>query len=294
MANCALILKISLAMLAFAANSILCRLALQGGHIDPLSFSSLRLASGALVLSPFLFYHAKTTLSLWRPLSGFYLMVYAVLFSVAYIHLDTGAGALLLFGAVQFAMVIHGLFKGESLSVMRACGLVIALAGIAALLLPGAKAPPLYSALMMIVAGLAWAAYSVRGRTGTGSSAPWAGASTAANFVLATPMALALSLLFMKQGHYDAAGIALSLLSGAAASAGAYVLWYTLLPSLGSITASTLQLSVPCLAMLGGVVFLDESLTVRTIFSALAVLTGIVMVTREKSPRQSMTKAREP
>ena len=138
-----------------------------------------------------------------------------------------------------------------------------------------------------------WPASST-GKTGTGSSAPWAGASTAANFVLATPMALALSLLFMKQGHYDAAGIALSLLSGAAASAGAYVLWYTLLPSLGSITASTLQLSVPCLAMLGGVVFLDESLTVRTIFSALAVLTGIVMVTREKSPRQSMTKAREP
>ena len=143
---------------------------------------------------------------------------------------------------------------------MRACGLVIALAGIAALLLPGAKAPPLYSALMMIAAGLAWAAYSVRGRAGQE-----AGASTAANFVLATPMALALSLLFMKQGHYDAAGIAFSLLSGAPASGGAYVLWYTLLPSLGSITASTLQLSVPCLAMLGGVVFLDESLTVRTI-----------------------------
>ncbi|PLO06679.1 EamA family transporter [Klebsiella pneumoniae] len=275
MARCALILKISLAMLAFAANSILCRLALQGGHIDPLSFSSLRLASGAFVLSPFLFYHARTTLSLWRPLSGFYLMAYAVLFSVAYIHLDTGAGALLLFGAVQFAMVIHGLFKGESLSVMRACGLVMALTGIAALLLPGTKAPPLYSALMMIVSGLAWA-------------------STAANFILAAPMALALTLLFMKQGHSDAAGIALSLLSGAVASAGAYVLWYTLLPSLGSITASILQLSVPCLAMLGGVVFLGESLTVRTIFSALAVLTGIVMVTREKSPRQPMAKARKP
>ena len=289
MANCALILKISLAMLAFAANSILCRLALQGGHIDPLSFSSLRLASGALVLSPFLFYHAKTTLSLWRPLSGFYLMVYAVLFSVAYIHLDTGAGALLLFGAVQFAMVIHGLFKGESLSAMRACGLVLALTGIAALLLPGTKAPPLYSALMMIVSGLAWAAYSVRGRAGQA-----AGASTAANFILAAPMALALTLLFMKQGHSDAAGIALSLLSGAVASAGAYVLWYTLLPSLGSITASILQLSVPCLAMLGGVVFLGESLTVRTIFSALAVLTGIVMVTREKSPRQPMATARKP
>ena len=275
MARCALILKISLAMLAFAANSILCRLALQGGHIDPLSFSSLRLASGAFVLSPFLFYHARTTLSLWRPLSGFYLMAYSVLFSVAYIHLDTGAGALLLFGAVQFAMVIHGLFKGESLSAMRACGLVLALTGIAALLLPGTKAPPLYSALMMIVSGLAWA-------------------STAANFILAAPMALALTLLFMKQGHSDAAGIALSLLSGAVASAGAYVLWYTLLPSLGSITASILQLSVPCLAMLGGVVFLGESLTVRTIFSALAVLTGIVMVTREKSPRQPMAKARKP
>lgn len=278
MAKCALILNISLAMLAFAANSILCRLALKGGHIDPFSFSSLRLASGACVLLPFLFYHAKAPLSLWRPLSGFYLMVYAVLFSVAYIHLDTGVGALLLFGAVQFAMVIHGLFKGESLSAIRACGLVLALAGIAALLLPGAKAPPLYSALLMIVAGLAWAAYSIRGK-----ATQAAGASTAANFVLATPMALALSVLFMKHGHYDATGIGLSLLSGAVASAGAYVLWYTLLPSLGSITASTLQLSVPCLAMLGGVVFLGESLTVRTMFSALAVLAGIVMVTREKA-----------
>ncbi|GKV75809.1 MULTISPECIES: DMT family transporter [Pectobacterium] len=278
MAKCALILKIFLAMLAFAANSILCRLALKGGHIDPFSFSSLRLASGACVLLPFLFYHAKAPLSLWRPLSGFYLMVYAVLFSVAYIHLDTGVGALLLFGAVQFAMVIHGLFKGESLSAIRACGLVLALAGIAALLLPGAKAPPLYSTFLMIAAGLAWAAYSIRGK-----AAQAAGASTAANFVLATPMALALSVLFMKHGHYDAAGIGLSLLSGAVASAGAYVLWYTLLPSLGSITASTLQLSVPCLAMLGGVVFLGESLTARTIFSALAVLAGIVMVTREKA-----------
>ncbi|MFJ5338762.1 DMT family transporter [Pectobacterium sp. CHL-2024] len=278
MAKCALILKIFLAMLAFAANSILCRLALKGGHIDPFSFSSLRLASGACVLLPFLFYHAKAPLSLWRPLSGFYLMVYAVLFSVAYIHLDTGVGALLLFGAVQFAMVIHGLFKGESLSAIRAFGLVLALAGIAALLLPGAKAPPLYSTFLMIAAGLAWAAYSIRGK-----AAQAAGASTAANFVLATPMALALSVLFMKHGHYDAAGIGLSLLSGAVASAGAYVLWYTLLPSLGSITASTLQLSVPCLAMLGGVVFLGESLTARTIFSALAVLAGIVMVTREKA-----------
>ncbi|VEC04955.1 EamA-like transporter family (plasmid) [Klebsiella pneumoniae] len=217
-------------------------------------------------------------------------MVYAVLFSVAYIHLDTGAGALLLFGAVQFAMVIHGLFKGESLSVMRACGLVIALAGIAALLLPGAKAPAALQCTYDDRCRISLGRLFRQGEGGPGGR----GLQRRQIFVLATPMALALSLLFMKQGHYDAAGIALSLLSGAAASAGAYVLWYTLLPSLGSITASTLQLSVPCLAMLGGVVFLDESLTVRTIFSALAVLTGIVMVTREKSPRQSMTKAREP
>lgn len=142
MAKTALALKVSLAMLAFAANSVLCRLALKGGHIDPFSFSSLRLLSGALVLLPFLFLHTKSSLSVWRPLSGFYLMVYAVFFSVAYIHLDTGAGALLLFGAVQLAMVIYGLFKGESLSVLRASGLMLALAGIAILLLPGAKAPP--------------------------------------------------------------------------------------------------------------------------------------------------------
>lgn len=140
-------------MLAFAANSILCRLALQEATLIP--FHSA--ASGWPVVHsscpPSSFITPGTTLSLWRPLSGFYLMAYAVLFSVAYIHLDTGAGALLLFGAVQFAMVIHGLFKGESLSAMRACGLVLALTGIAALLLPGTKAPPLYSALMMIVSG---------------------------------------------------------------------------------------------------------------------------------------------
>lgn len=279
MAKTALALKVCLAMLAFAANSILCRLALKGGHIDPFSFSSLRLLSGALVLLPFLFLHTRTSLSVWRPLSGFYLMVYAVFFSVAYIHLDTGAGALLLFGAVQFAMVMYGLFKGESLSVLRASGLMLALAGIAILLLPGAKAPPIFSAVLMIVAGLAWAAYSITGRKTQN-----AGASTAANFVMAVPMAIILSVLSIKEGHYDTVGIALSLLSGAVASAGAYVLWYTLLPSLGSITASTIQLSVPCLAMLGGGVFLGESLTSRMVFSALAVLVGIVMVTQEKKP----------
>ncbi|MEW0521516.1 DMT family transporter, partial [Escherichia coli] len=150
-------------------------------------------------------------------------------------------------------------------------------------------APPFSVAFSFTFAVFAGAAYP-----GGGGAGLAAGASTAANFILAAPMALALTLLFMKQGHSDAAGIALSLLSGAVASAGAYVLWYTLLPSLGSITASILQLSVPCLAMLGGVVFLGESLTVRTIFSALAVLTGIVMVTREKSPRQPMAKARKP
>ena len=282
MAKTMLILKISLAMFAFAANSILCRLALKGGHIDPFTFSSLRLFSGALVLLPFLFIRTKTPLSVWRPLSGFYLMVYAVLFSVAYIHLDTGAGALLLFGAVQLAMVMYGLFKGESLSALRACGLLLALGGIAILLLPGAKAPPVFSAVLMIVAGFAWAAYSINGK---GEQA--AGTSTAANFVLAVPMALILSVLFIKNGHYDAVGIGLSLLSGAVASAGAYVLWYALLPSIGSITASTLQLSVPCLAMLGGVVFLGESLTARMIFSALAVLAGIVMVTRENKLKES-------
>lgn len=134
--------KIVIAMMAFAANSVLCRVALKGEHIDPVTFSDLRLISGAVVLLPLLLWREGKKQGVWSMKSGFFLMAYALCFSLAYIHLDTGTGALLLFGVVQLAMVAHGLFHGERLSFSRATGLGLAVAGMVALLLPGAKAPP--------------------------------------------------------------------------------------------------------------------------------------------------------
>lgn len=270
-----LLVQIILAMAAFAANSVLCRLALKGGHIDPVSFSHLRLVSGALVLLPFLFREKAAERTRWDAFNGLLLMAYAVLFSVAYIDLDTGTGALLLFGVVQLTMVIYGLFRGETFTTLRAGGLGLALAGMAILLLPGAKAPPLTSAVLMGLSGLAWAAYSIRGRVTVRPAR-----STARNFVLAAIFSLPAIVFTGATGHADPTGIMLAIASGAIASAGAYVLWYALLPWLESVTASTVQLSVPCLAMLGGVVFLGEPLSWRMTLSMIAVLSGIWLVMR--------------
>ena len=271
--------KIVIAMMAFAANSVLCRVALKGEHIDPVTFSDLRLISGAVVLLPLLLWREGKKQGVWSMKSGFFLMAYALCFSLAYIHLDTGTGALLLFGVVQLAMVAHGLFHGERLSFSRATGLGLAVAGMVALLLPGAKAPPLGSAVLMALSGLAWAAYTLCGKR-----SPDAVQSTAANFIVAVPFALVLSPIISQGAHFDSIGILLALFSGAGASAGAYVLWYSLLPRLESFAASTVQLSVPCLAMLGGITFLGESLSLRMAFSTLAVLAGILLVI--KAPGQ--------
>lgn len=276
MLNRTLIFKITLAMIAFAANSVLCRLALKGGHIDPFTFSNLRLISGAIALLPLLVRRRGMNASYWNLKNSLFLMLYAVCFSVAYIGLDTGTGALLLFGAVQLTMIIYGLFKGEKINLARGTGIMLALAGMIVLLLPGAKAPSPNSAFLMVISGFAWGIYSIAGK-----KASQAGISTAANFVLAAPMAIILIFFFSGQySEFDTIGVVLAIVSGAVTSAGAYVLWYSLLPQLESVTASTIQLSVPCLAMLGGVAFLGESLTIRMSVSTLAVLAGILLVTR--------------
>ncbi|WEF30253.1 DMT family transporter [Klebsiella aerogenes] len=278
MANRHLLYRILLTMVAFAANSVLCRIALRGGYIDPISFSNLRLLSGALALLPLLIRHRDGKPTRMHLKNGFYLMIYAVFFSVAYIHLDAGTGALLLFGAVQLAMVSVGLWQGETLSPARAVGILLAVLGIAVLLLPGASAPPLVSALLMIIAGLAWAAYTLSGKRAT---APVL--ATAWNFLLALPFALILLPFNAASLHFSLEGITLGILSGAIASAGAYSLWYAILPQLESVTASTVQLSVPCLATLGGVIFLGESLSLRIVVATLVVLAGIFIVIRSPS-----------
>lgn len=270
-----LILQIIFAMTAFAANSVLCRLALKGGHIDPVSFSNIRLISGAVILLPFLLKKGTFANFNRNVINGFLLMIYAVFFSVAYIHLDTGTGALVLFGVVQLTMIVYGLLRGETFTALRGAGLVLALSGMVLLLLPGASAPPLFSAVMMAVSGLAWAAYSIRGRTTTAPAR-----TTAINFLLAVPFSLLMTHFIGEAPQADMTGVVLATASGALASAGAYVLWYALLPRMESVTASTVQLSVPCLAMLGGVMFLGESLTWRMVASMAAVLAGIWLVMR--------------
>ncbi|MEQ5111099.1 MULTISPECIES: hypothetical protein [Providencia] len=167
-----LILRVIVAMIAFAANSVLCRLALKRGHIDPARFSYIRLISGAVILLPFLLKKGTFTNFNHNVINSFLLMIYAVFFSVAYIHLDTGTGALLMFGVVQLAMIVYGLLRGETFTVLRGARLFLALSGMLLHLLPGSNAPPLSSVVMMAVSGLAWAAYSIRGRTTTAPHRP--------------------------------------------------------------------------------------------------------------------------
>lgn len=271
-------LKIAIAMIAFAANSVLCRLALAGEQIDPMSFSLIRVFSGVAVLFVlYLLYQKKNHLNQdkieWSFKNGLFLATYIVAFSLAYLKIDAGVGALLLFGTVQISMIIYGIFHGESINLKRGLGLVIALSGIIFLLLPGANTPNLFYAAIMVLSGLAWAGYSISGKSMQNPLL-----STFANFVVATPLILC-ALLFFKQDIFlFKKGVILAILSGGLASSGAYVLWYSIVKKIDRITASTVQLSVPCLAIIGGTLFIGELLSLRIIMSTIAVLFGIVLV----------------
>ncbi|WP_061707467.1 DMT family transporter [Pseudenterobacter timonensis] len=267
------LLLVLFVLTAFAANSILCRIALKNGHADPETFSMLRLLGGAAAL--FFWHIARKKLQeiRWKIVDALLLCAYVLFFSLAYVQLSTATGALLLFGAVQVCMIGWGALKREKLSGSKAFGILLAVGGIVALLLPGTSAPPLLPALMMVASGLAWGAYSVRGKNIVAPAG-----TTAGNFILSIPVMLALSLLRQEPVHVDASGILLALLSGGVASGIAYVLWYQLVPGLSSATASTLQLSVPCIAAAGGVLFLGEVPDMRMVVCTLVVLAGIALV----------------
>ena len=278
-----LVVLILLAMLAFAGNSLLCRLALKHTAIDPVSFTSLRLASGALVLWLIVrvTQAGRPGQGNWR--SAMALFVYALAFSLAYLQLSAATGALLLFGAVQATMIGHGLWAGERLRPVQSLGCVLALCGLGSLLLPGLTTPPWGSATLMACAGLAWGIYSLRGK-GAGDATR----VTAGNFLLTVPMAVAASLLAPAlplglNTSLDAAGIASAIASGALASGVGYALWYSVLPSLKSVQAAAVQLSVPVLAALGGIAFLGEALSLRLVLASIAVLGGIALVIADKN-----------
>lgn len=279
--NAKIIALTTIAMLAFAGNSLLCRLALQQTAIDAASFTTIRLIAGALALGLIAWFRRSGNLGKngqngsW--LSAFALFFYATAFSFAYASLSAATGALLLFGAVQATMIIFGIWHGERFRTMQITGLLLAVAGLVGLLLPGLSAPPLWGAVLMISSGIAWGVYSLRGK---GAGDPTA--VTAGNFLRALPFALVLSMLFFRNMNIDTAGVAYAITSGALTSGIGYAIWYTALPSLKATHAATVQLSVPVIAALGGIVFLGEGLTLRLILASIAILGGIALVIFER------------
>ena len=268
-----------LAMLAFAGNSLLCRFALKETAIDAASFTSLRLLSGAVTLWLIVYLRGGGLVVSGSWASALALFAYAAAFSFAYISLPAATGALLLFGAVQATMIGYGLWSGEHMSPRQWVGLVMALLGLVGLLSPGLSAPPLSGALLMLGAGIAWGVYSLRGRGGGDATAV-----TAGNFVRAVPMALALSLLAGPVLSVDVEGAWYAVVSGALASGVGYALWYRALPGLRPVSAATVQLSVPVIAALGGVVLLGEAPGVRLVLASLAILGGIALVIVSRRP----------
>jgi drug/metabolite transporter (DMT)-like permease len=261
------------ALLAFAGNSLLCRLALKSTSIDPASFTTLRIVAGALVLALILLLRRSRLQGSWP--TALALFAYAAAFSFAYVSLSAAIGALLLFGAVQVTMLGYGLARGERLYGLRLTGFLLATVGLVALLLPGLQRPPLAGALLMLSAGAAWGVYSLRGK---GAVDPVA--ATAGNFIRAVLPTLLLSAVMWRGTSMDAAGAAYAVLSGALTSGIGYVVWYAALRGLHATEAATVQLAVPVIAALGGVLLLSEPLTPRLVLCGLAILCGIALVIR--------------
>lgn len=262
------------AMLAFAANSLLCRLALLQGGIDPASFGAVRIVSGAIALALIVRWRAggaKEAGGDW--LSAAMLFAYVALFSFAYLSLAAGTGALILFGAVQLTMFGAALRAGERFAPLACAGLAVAALGLVYLVLPGVSAPPIVGAVLMALAGVAWGVYSLRGR---GALDPLG--ATAGNFLRAAPMAPVLWLPFIGIAHADVGGILLAVASGAITSGVGYALWYTALRELSAMRAATVQLSVPVITAFGAVLFLAEPLSLRLGLASVAILGGIALV----------------
>lgn len=268
-----------LAMLAFAANSLLCRLALAPGLIDAASFATLRVAAGVVTL-------AIVVMSRWRhqrthtadPRAVGALFAYMICFSFAYLSLAAGTGALILFGAVQLTMFVAALRAGEPFPPLAWVGLSCAMLGLVYLVSPGLAAPDPGGAALMAVAGFAWGIYSLRGR-----KAGDALVATASNFVLTLPLLAIVSVLARNGIHATTLGVAYALASGAIASGLGYVAWFAAIKRLRATTAATVQLSVPIIAALGGTALLGEAVTLRLVLASAATLGGIWLVLAQRT-----------
>jgi len=248
------------AMIAFAANSILCRAALGHGLIDAVGFTSIRLASGAAILVLILWLkNQKSFKPKFDPVASLMLATYAFGFSYAYLKLSTGTGALILFGVVQLTLILMGLARGERPRPLAWLGMTIAIVGLVYLLLPGVSAPPIVAALLMAMAGVAWGFYTLRGSRSANATA-----NTTWNFVGTLPLVI---LAFVLSGSHlqlnNPDGVLLAVMSGALASGLGYVLWYAALPGLTLTQAANVQIPVPVVAAFGGILFMGEPMTLR-------------------------------
>lgn len=268
-----------LAMLAFAGNSLLCRLALKQTRMGAGPFTALRLLAGALVLALVARLGRKEAGGHGSWGSALALFAYAAGFSFAYLTLPTATGTLLLFGAVQATMIGQGFRMGERFRSLQLLGLLAALGGLMGLLLPGLSAPSPGGSLLMLGAGVAWGVYSLRGRNAGDPTRV-----TAGNFLRAAPLGLLLGLAFAKGSRWPATGVAYALASGALSSGLGYAIWYAALPALNATTAATVQLSVPVLAAFGGALLLSEPITPRLALASVAILGGIALVIAGKAP----------
>jgi len=265
----------ALTMVAFAANSVLARLALGTGEAEALGYTGLRMVSGALALGAILWLRGD-----WRPgraIAGSWagaaaLFGYAIAFSLAYLALDAGTGALILFSSVQAGMLIWAIRRGERPPALGWAGFVVAFVALVYLLSPGLSAPDPLGAGLMALAGLCWAGYSLIGR---GSRAPMA--DTAGNFIRCLPVALAVAAVGIVWQAPSPAGFTYAVASGAAASGLGYAVWYSVLPHLPRSSAAFVQLTVPAIAAAGGVAFIGEALSMRLLLASVGILGGVAL-----------------
>ncbi len=280
----------AITMLAFAANSLLCRLALAEGLIDAGSFTLVRLISGAITLIALLVvggqWKTDRPTSRFRFFAGVALFGYAALFSFAYLQLATGTGALLLFGAVQLTLLAIYWWQGERFQFLEIIGIGLSIVGFVWLMLPSATRPDISSALLMLISGVCWAAF-----TALGKQAPSPRSGITWGFIAASIIGILLSPLMLSSIHLSLSGILLAITSGAIASGLGYTLWYQVMRKLSLLQAAVSQLSVPAIALLLGTVVLHESLSLHTLLTSGIILGGIALVFLSRSKKTSKQPA---
>lgn len=279
-----IILLTTLTMTAFAANSVLARLALADGAVDPASYTFVRLGAGALMLSFLVLRGTGATVpSLLKGgnwVSAFALFAYAAAFSFSYVNLESGTGALILFAMVQATMIGWAIIKGDRPIALEWIGLVVAFGAFAWLVSPGLGAPNPIASMIMAVSGVAWGVYSIRGKA---SENPLA--STAGNFVLAVPFALPVIMVAFSSLNATGLGLAVAVTSGAITSGLGYALWYRVLGRITQTQGAIVQLTVPVIAAFGGILFLGEAITWRMGTASVLILGGVALAIIAKAKR---------